>query len=256
VSPSCQRGLVLSDLHWFARRSGAAACLAEWEAALAQAKVVVFNGDTFDFRWSTLSSPDATQRQAIDWLKELLQRYPDSQIHLVQGNHDCRTGFSEALDELAQEHDRFRGHELSLQLGSLLFLHGDCAQRRMDGPALRAYRKVWRHDLPRGRWRTVAYQAVDWLGITRLAHRWQFPRPAAVARVAYFLDRTQPGWRGEIEHCYFGHTHLPFSNYQRDGVTYHNTGSAIRGMEFNPLWFDLPAVAPSARVTAMASLNR
>jgi UDP-2,3-diacylglucosamine hydrolase len=54
------------------------------------------------------------------------------------------------------------------------------------------------------------------------------------------LDHILPEWREEIDHCYFGHTHLPFTDYSHDGVFFHNTGSAIKDMEFQPLAFTCP----------------
>ncbi len=33
-----------------------------------------------------------------------------------------------------------------------------------------------------------------------------------------------------ITDVYFGHTHAPFAGYRSGGLTFHNTGSAIRGM--------------------------
>jgi predicted phosphodiesterase len=32
-----------------------------------------------------------------------------------------------------------------------------------------------------------------------------------------------------IKHVFFGHTHLPFDNREHEGITYHNTGSLIKG---------------------------
>lgn len=42
-----------------------------------------------------------------------------------------------------------------------------------------------------------------------------------------------------IDHCYFGHTHCPFSDHSHQGVRFHNTGSGIRGMGFLPMGFEV-----------------
>ena len=55
------------------------------------------------------------------------------------------------------------------------------------------------------------------------------------------LDDAMPGWRHTTRDCYFGHTHLPFTGYEHEGIVFHNTGSAIRGMSFRPLFFRLSA---------------
>ena len=34
---------------------------------------------------------------------------------------------------------------------------------------------------------------------------------------------------------YLGHSHLPFSDFSYAGLTFHNTGSTIRGLEWNML---------------------
>jgi len=141
------------------------------------------------------------------------------------------------LDDLAGEHPNFVWHEVSLRLGDALFLHGDCAHRRMDAAAFRAYRDRWSNDRRRGDAAAAAYRIADRLGITRLIHQAQFPLDQTLQRLVHHLDASQPGWRRHTRHCYFGHTHTPFSGVQRDGVTFHNTGSAIRGMGFNPLKF-------------------
>jgi len=69
----------------------------------------------------------------------------------------------------------------------------------------------------------------------------RYPQRETVERVAHYLDCAWPDWRGIVRDCYFGHTHLPFSNYRHGGVSFHNTGSAIRGMGFNPILFEAQA---------------
>jgi UDP-2,3-diacylglucosamine hydrolase len=110
----------------------------------------------------------------------------------------------------------------------------------MDPNALDRYRNRWRQDRQRSRLRGAAYVYLDRFGITRIAHDWHFPRRKTIERVSYYLDHACPGWRDRTRHCYFGHSHLPFSNWEHDGIFFHNTGSAIRGMSFNPLFFEIP----------------
>ena len=119
-------------------------------------------------------------------------------------------------------------------------MHGDCTHRRMGPADLRRFREDWDNDRQHGRWMTKAYVAVDRLGATRLAHQTFFPRRTTVERAMHYLDSACPDWRVDTHHCYFGHTHQPFSNFRHDGIQFHNTGSAIRGMGFNPLTFSRP----------------
>lgn len=232
------RGIVLSDLHLFARRSRAADCLQSLRADLASADVVVLNGDTFDFRWSTLRDRRTTVAAALDWLCALADDLPKCRIHYVLGNHDCLADFREQLASLASTLPRLRWHEHFLRLGAALFLHGDCAHEPMDADGLRRYRAPWENDPQRGPVATGAYIVADHLGLTRLAHARYLPPGRTVGRIVHYLNRAWPGWQIDIRDCYFGHTHLPFSGHRQDGVVFHNSGSAIRGMAFNPIRFE------------------
>jgi len=237
--PCPSQGLVLSDLHLFATRSDGSALFDSLQPQLTRIQVLVLNGDTFDFRWSQFPDHEATIQAALRWLNDLLGRLPQCDVHFVLGNHDCLSAFTQRLLSLAETHPRFRWHDKWLQLGDSLFLHGDCAQQQMDARGLERYRAGWREDQQRGTLASQIYTCADRLGLTSLAHRWRFPRRRTLERIAYYLDRAYPDWRRETRHCYFGHTHLPFSGTIHQRICFHNTGSAIRGMTFNPRAFEL-----------------
>lgn len=232
-----ERGLVISDLHLFSPRSEGTALLADLRDELVRADVLVLNGDIFDFRWSCLPDQSATIDAAIDWLASLLGEFEGRSIHYILGNHDCLAGFSTRLDDLAGNDDRFSIHELRLVLNRTLFLHGDCANRRMNGENLRKYRHAWSRHRQRGRIGRTLYRFADATGLSHRFHERHFPQATTVSRVSHHLDHVLPAWRTEIDHCYFGHTHRPFADHFYDGVHFHNTGSGIRGMGFNPLPF-------------------
>ena len=82
-----------------------------------------------------------------------------------------------------------------------------------------------------------AYGCVDRLGITQFLNRRNFPPRETVERVTYYLDDAHPDWRKQTRDCYFGHTHVPFSNYLHDGIRFHNSGCGLRRMQFNPIFF-------------------
>lgn len=231
-------GLVVSDLHLFARRSEGFVRFEALRAQLSRINTLVLNGDTFDFRWSSLRSQPATVEAALEWLAALASEFGDCQIHFVHGNHDCLAKFKDGLEELVATSRNLHSHDYLLQLGSCLFVHGDCAHRPMRRVDLERYRSNWKAHGRRGALGTAAYLAADRLGLTRLVHEWHFPRDKTVARIAGYLDDARPGWRSSTRQCYFGHTHLPFSDHEHQGVRFHNTGSAIRGMGFNPLFFE------------------
>ena len=241
--------MVVSDLHLFSRRSAGERLFEEFEASAGETEVLVLNGDTFDFRWSRLASEAESVRAAITWLEGLLERRPRREIHYLLGNHDCLAAFRRPLEALAAQAPRLHCHEQFLRLGDCLFLHGDCANRRMDGAALARYRLAWSHDRQRPRAAAAAYSVIDTLGWSRRFHDWYFPTGRAVERVAHHLDHVMPGWSNEVQACYFGHTHRPFRDWIWNGVRFSNTGSAIRGMGFQPLAFDWHSADSSAAVT-------
>jgi UDP-2,3-diacylglucosamine hydrolase len=236
-------GLVVSDLHLFARRSVGKECLRRLQPRLLRTRCLVLNGDIFDFRWSTISGHTASVERAVDWLETQLATLPDCEIHYVLGNHDCLGEFVARLDGLTDACARFHWHRQALQLGHALFLHGDCANAWMDAASLERYRETWSRDRQRHGLATRAYEVSDRLGFTRLAHRLHFPRRRTIARLEHYLDRTRTGWRETVRQCYFGHTHEPFNDVSCAGVTFHNTGSAITGMGFNPMSFEIGRAA-------------
>jgi len=236
-----EKGVVVSDLHLFAMRSRGETLFRSLAGRLKEADYLVLNGDIFDFRWSRIGNHEATSAAAAAWLNGVLNANPNCRVRYVLGNHDCVPEFERALDELSANNKRFRWHEYWMRLGNALFLHGDCAQGIFDPAALDRYREGWRGNRKRGGFSNPAYIFVDRLGLSLLVHRWHFPPAKSSARVAYYLDRALPEWRNEVTDCYFGHTHVPFSEYSVDGIRFHNTGSAIPTLGFNPLGFEVRA---------------
>lgn len=232
------RGLVISDLHLLARRSVGDSLLDSMEPQLENCEVLVLNGDTFDFRWSMLRSEEASITAAIKWLEERIGRMDGRDLHFVLGNHDCIRAFCDGLGSLREKWPNFHVHEYTLRLGNQIFLHGDCANRKMNHPELARTRLGWAHDKPRGSFSAALYAMADLTGMSLAFHRCYFPRNVVVARVAHHLDDTLPDWRDNASDCYFGHTHMPFRDHRHEGVLFHNTGSAIRGMGFQPIEFE------------------
>ncbi|MCB1228993.1 MAG: metallophosphoesterase family protein [Verrucomicrobiae bacterium] len=235
-----RQGGVVSDLHLFSRRSDGDSLFGEFEIDAANHGIdaLVLNGDTFDFRWSCLPSESHTIAAAMEWLDALLERRPHWTVHFLLGNHDCLDAFRPELQALAARQARFHWHEHRLRLGDRLFLHGDCANYRMSEQSLGRFREKWRNDRPRGSSAARLYSAADGLGFSHLVHGLWFPQSLTISRIAHHLDQVDPGWEARASHCYFGHTHRPFHHRQRGGVRFSNTGSAIRGMGFRPLFFE------------------
>lgn len=207
---------------------------------LQRVDLLVLNGDTFDFRWSTLASERDTLAEARRRLEQWVALFEGREIHYVIGNHDCLLGHCEILEEMASGSSILKVHERELVLGDALFLHGDCANRGMSPDRLDAYREYWSTDKQRGALGRGFYRVVDATGAGLAFHRAYFPQAATVDRVAGYLDQALQQWREGVRDCYFGHTHMPFRNHEAGGVSFHNTGSGTRGMGFNPLEFQVP----------------
>lgn len=250
------RGLVVSDLHLFASRSDGLNRIASIRDRLSETDLVVLNGDIFDFRWSTHSGHAHSIREAIQWLLDFSRSVPHSDVHYVLGNHDCLVDFVLQLDAVKRDCSNFEWHEYSVQFNEHLFLHGDCTNEKMDKAALKRYRDFWSRDGRRHGPRTTVYQMSDRLGFTRLVHKFHFPRERTLQRLVHHLDIVKPHWKRSVQHCYFGHTHEPFSNVRHSDVTFHNTGCAIRGMQFNPIEFALNTGERPGQKFAKTTNNR
>ena len=199
----------------------------------------MLNGDTFDFRWTRFRNEEESVNAALDWLRRFTGTYPQATIHFICGNHDCLDAFTQHLDDLTVACPCLSWHETHLQLGTHLFVHGDCAHRRMDAAGLHRYREVFKREKPRPAWLTQGYRVIDRLGITSVAHRVHFRPRGTLERLTWHLDRAVPGWKEVTAHCYFGHTHLAFRDRLHEGTAFHNTGCAIAGARFEPVLFDV-----------------
>jgi len=247
---SNQTGYVVSDLHLFAHWSAAHRYMTAVQEAAAKADFFVLNGDIFDFEWTTLPTFDVAAQAAVDWLTALAEEHPDCQFHFVLGNHDCLRLFVEKLDALAQTTPNLTWHPFCLRLGSALFLHGDLSLSTMRYDAFKTPRpemaqrvKRMRHALYRVLVATRAHRGGVVLGGRK---HW--------ARLLHHLIKRKERTLGAgITDVYFGHTHTPFVDYRYGGLTFHNTGSAVRGLWFNPIRLTiLNAEHDDAHVTGKA----
>lgn len=250
LEPDCMKGIVVSDLHMFARRSRAHEVLDRVHRAVAEADVLVLNGDTFDFRWTTLPTIDGTVQAALSWLESLAERHPETTIHFVLGNHDCNQLFINGLDALSKRIPSLHWHEYQIHLGSNLFLHGDCADYKMTAERLAANRRMWQFETRKSDWMGVAYECADRIGVTSAVPRVLCQRERVAKRILHYLHDAVPHVMPGIEDVYFGHTHLPFVDYHHRGIRFHNTGCAVGSLEFNMLDFRVDGALARATVAA------
>lgn len=227
------RTFFVSDLHMLSRRSQAPAHVAAIHDAASKAETFILGGDIFDFRWSTLPTADATVRHAMRWLDELVGSHPQCQFHFVQGNHDCNRRFTASLTAYTATRGNLAVHPFIMRLGKAVFLHGDAADHPTMCPARLTHRREhWSRDESRSKVRHVLYDLAVTARLHRLAGKVAHPKRRAVHRILGYLSRIEHGPDQGIEHVYFGHTHDALENYQYRGVTFHNPGAPMPGLNF------------------------
>ncbi len=229
-------GYVISDLHMFSKRSD----FADHEPAIlehaAKADIFILNGDTFDFRWTTLPTIEETVTEAIRWLRGLTSKFPRCEFHFILGNHDNNQIFIEELSRLAVELDNLAWHPYYLKLGDTVFLHGDVSDKPMMGPAgLEKHREEWLHDTVKHPIYHHLYDMALNVGLHRMAQAAKYPKKRVVRRVLAYLDDVGLGAEDGIKHVYFGNTHGAMRNFEYGGLYFHNAGSPMKGLKFSIL---------------------
>lgn len=226
----------LSDLHLLSRRSRAELHVPAIHAAAGRANSFILGGDIFDFRWSTLPSAETAVKHAIRWLDDLVASHPRCEFQFIQGNHDCNRRFVSALESYSAARPNLNTHAYVLRQGKNVFLHGDAADHpRMCPQRLMRRREHWSRDETRSQVRHVLYDLAVTARLHRIAGKVAHPRRRVVHRILGYLDRIHHGQASGVEHVYFGHTHDAFYNYRYRGITFHNPGSPMPGLQFRIL---------------------
>lgn len=231
-----KKAVVISDLHMFCRRSHWEQHLPHLHEAASKADLFVFNGDTFDFRWTSLTSVEETIRASIRFLRDFAKQHPQCQVHVNLGNHDHLEPFMQALDRLARHTENLSWDPYYLRVGSTLFLHGDAATHRMDHDRLERNRaRRPRHHRKQGRLKNRVYDAAVRAGAHVAVSRLVFPRRRTAKCLSAYLEDIGHGSEDGVTRVYFGHTHVPLADYTYQGITFHNGGAAFEGINFSLL---------------------
>lgn len=239
TQPARYRGVVLSDLHLFARRTRAEYVLSHLHAAMAEADVLVLNGDIFDFRWTTLASVAESINEAAAWVEDLAHQFPHCRIHYVQGNHDCASPFVDALSSVCNRSPTVHLHEDFLVLGDAAFLHGDCVHWKVALNGIDSYRRPWKVVKKKGNTQNAIYDALHQTRLTVTAPKLLFSQKRMAKRITDYLESREPGISGNLSHVFLGHTHVPFINFAYRDMRFHNTGCALDRNCFNLLKFEV-----------------
>lgn len=227
---------VVSDLHIFCTRSNWEKNLRAIEEAIHNSDIFVLNGDTFDFRWAIKYPKELAYEKAIRFLKELTQKNPNCHIHLNLGNHDHHREFCRLLEELEKEVPNFSWHPYYLRVGNIVFLHGDVTTRKMKHSQLEKYRIRCEVKSPK---KTLLLNNLYDMAIEMKTHivlsRLYFRHRRTAKKLLWYLNDVDLGPDSGITDVYFGHTHVPLRNFRYKGITFHNTGTAYKGMKLNIL---------------------
>lgn len=223
----------VSDLHMFSGRSLAAQHTEAIHDAARKSHTFVLGGDIFDFRWSTLDSPTATVRAAMEWLDSLVSPHRGTQFHFVVGNHDYNRRFLTALESYSVTSPNLAVHHYYVRLGKSLFMHGDVVDRPCICPeTLRKRREVWLHDEFVHPWRHKLYDLAVQARLHAIAGKVKNPKARVANRILGYLSHIGETASHGVQHVYFGHTHEALSDYRMKGISFHNGGAPMPGLTF------------------------
>jgi len=224
-----QKGYVISDLHMFARWSHPRKYVKQMHQAARGADFFVLNGDIFDLRWSILPDVEATIDAAIDWLGEFANAHPNCTVYYILGNHDAFEGLASRVDDLARKTKNLQWRPAYLRMGGVLFTHGDLFWR--------GERSSFDRSLPTSAVRITrvigwAYHLIHTIQATRVFHA-MWPAMRCARHIERSLANAPKELTDGITDIYCGHTHTAVSDFVHNGLTFHNTGSGIRGLRCN-----------------------
>lgn len=229
-----KRAYVVSDLHMFCRRSDWHKFLPEMHGAAADADLFVFNGDTFDFKWST-SGVEETVKLAGAFLEGFCKKHPKCQFHVNLGNHDHVPELMQVLESLSNRLKNLTWHPYYLRVENTVFLHGDVANWKMRHKHLERYRRSWSRPKKQGKIKNTFYDTIFRAGAHVTIAKMAFPHERTLSRVQHYLQDIGHGPGSGVEHVYFGHTHVPVQGYEFGGQIYYNGGASLQGVEFSLL---------------------
>ena len=220
----------------FARWSRPSKYLERMDEAAFGADFFVLNGDIFDFRWSVLPGVEATIDAAVNWLGDFAAAHPDCTVYYVLGNHDSFAGLARRVTELAADMENFEWRPAYLRIGGVLFTHGDLFRRNGRNPFERRMPDSALRITPLIGW---VYHVIHSIQATRLFHATRPPRRCA-RHITKSLTGAPKEMTDGITDVYCGHTHVAVSDFAYEGMTFHNTGSGIRGLRCNMCRVSIP----------------
>ncbi len=231
-----KHGLVVSDFHQGAPYAAGDDAWASLRSQLGGVDMCVLNGDLFEnmIRWDD-KPLDELAKTAVSRMKALMDEFPGCEFHFVIGNHEFYHEFIGAMKVLESQHpNRLHLHERYFRMGNALFVHGN------QHIYPQAYKDPFERPMS-DRQRNPLHQTLHVIGnvlvprVARFIPRFSL-RPTA-QKILHTLKederkgRTSPGEKPlvlkEIQHIFFGDTHVPATHVEIEGIHFHNTGAAI-----------------------------
>jgi len=222
------KGFVVSDLHIFSSRSYAHDITESMHKQVRNADFLVLNGDIFDFAWTILDSIEQTISEAVNWLSNLSFQYPDCRIYYILGNHDNFEPFVQLILSMTDKLKNLCICDTHLVLGKHLFVHGDLPLAHKNPWVRNLQRKISKNNYLFH----LCYEYAIKYRLHKIVYSYFSPEYCS-DRICKALEKYQKDFLENIEHIYFGHTHLPFDGYFHKKFTFYNTGSAVHGVTIN-----------------------
>jgi UDP-2,3-diacylglucosamine hydrolase len=234
---SSNSGFVVSDLHLFSPCSRHKKLLPEFYTRCSQHSVVVLNGDTFEMKRSKLKSTDKVTDQCTTWLRELCKKNESTQFYYVIGNHDAQRQIMQEINNVAQDVSNLIVIPHILTIGSTLFIHGDVIEPGALEMGVSSVREKYRETTPSklSLFLATVVTSLRLNSVEYIRHN----KSALAATLLSYINRHEPDRLNSIKTIFFGHTHVPFRDFQFEGITFHNTGSFIKGLQWNPMEFTI-----------------
>jgi UDP-2,3-diacylglucosamine pyrophosphatase LpxH len=227
---------VVSDLHIFSHASLYKRYSTYLLQTVGKYKIVILNGDTFDFKRSIFRTTEETALKAITWIRQICNSNPTTTFYYLIGNHDCQIQFTTRLKALPLELTNLRVADHTLRLGTKLFIHGDVIDLPDGSYDLALSRERYANAEPNLNSIIIA-QIVTRMRLNILGNI-RHSKLNQALRILDYLKAQDFKYSDSIDEIFFGHTHTAFRNFSYNGINFHNTGSLIRGLTWMPMEFN------------------
>ena len=233
-----QRLAFVSDLHLFSNRCNVNEHHGLIESSIAQADICIWGGDLFDFRWSRLEDESMAVMQALNWLDDWYERFPEKHFVYLHGNHDAHGVFSRAMIQWAADRSRFEFDLNAMRIKDTLFLHGDVIEGKGNLDTFAEYRGRWKMKPVASRVASGFYDVAIAARVHKAAAMAAHRRKATCLQLLRWMHGQPSESIAGIRRIVFGHTHRRIDGYRLEGIEFFNGGATIRHVPFAPVMIE------------------